>query len=73
MKVKRNFKAALAVTGKPLHVFCGEINASHTQVYRILNAMESDPNKIPNTVEASRIVGEINKMITTNIGESVDD
>jgi len=64
MIVKKPFKAALAYNGIKLHEFCAMVKASHTQVYRILNAMEEDPKSIPDTVEAARIVGAINDLTT---------
>lgn len=73
MKVKQPFKAALALKGWTLLDFCSNVNASHTSVYRILNAMENDPEKIPNTQEADAIVGKINDIITETKLTSVND
>lgn len=59
MKIRKQFKAALALKGLLIREICEELGTTPGYLYKIIDYMENDPERIPKSDLGASIVQKI--------------
>lgn len=63
MKIRNQFKAGLYLQGRTLKDIAEEIGTSVVYIKRIIDFMENDPSRIPDSELGAAIVGKVNDVV----------
>lgn len=65
MKVRKQFKAALALHGLKIREICEQLGTTPGYLYKIIDYMENEPDRIPQSELGAAIVGKVNDVVNS--------
>jgi|GEM_PF-4753696 len=72
MSIKNEFRAGLFLSGLTKKQVCEELGTSATYLNRIIDFMDNNPDQVPSTDLASKVVGKVIKVVNS-VSEKVKE